>query len=100
MQPRNNLPSPMTRALAILLSGALLLPPAPARQQPQEARGPVIRVYSELVLTNVVVRDKRGNFVRGLKPDNFAILEDNKPQQITSFDVEDMEAAPSASPPE
>ena len=36
---------------------------------------------SDLVLVNVTVRDKSGKFVPGLKPENFTILEDNKPQK-------------------
>jgi VWFA-related protein len=51
-------------------------------------------VESDLVLVNVTVRDKNGNFVQGLKPENFTILEDNKPQKIVSFDVENVDAAP------
>jgi VWFA-related protein len=51
-----------------------------------------IRVTSDLVLTNVVVRDKQGNLVRGLSQQDFSILEDGKPQRITSFDFENVDA--------
>ena len=47
---------------------------------------------SDLVLVNVTVRDKSGNFVRDLKPEDFTILEDNKPQKVVSFDVENIDA--------
>ena len=40
------------------------------------------------MLVNVTVKDKSGNFVRNLKPEDFTILEDNKPQKVTSFDIE------------
>jgi VWFA-related protein len=50
-----------------------------------------IRVNSDLVLVNVSVRDKHGNLVRDLKQSNFAVLEDGKPQQLRSFDIEDVE---------
>lgn len=50
------------------------------------------RTQSELVLVNVTVRDRSGNFVRNLKPEDFAILEDNRPQKVVSFDIEDMDA--------
>ena len=33
-------------------------------------------------------------FVPALKPQDFTILEDNKPQKITSFDVENVDAVP------
>ena len=44
------------------------------------------------MLVNVTVRDKNGNFVRGLKPEDFTILEDNKPQKVVSFDIENVDA--------
>ena len=68
----------------------LLCPPLPSQQQ----SGYVFHAESDLVLVNVTVRDKSGNFVPGLKPENFTILEDNKPQKIVSFDVENVDAVP------
>jgi VWFA-related protein len=47
---------------------------------------------SNLVLVNATVRDKSGNFVRGLRPSDFTILEDGKPQKVVSFDVETIDA--------
>lgn len=54
----------------------------------------------EIVLVNLVVRDKSGNVVRGLKPGDFTVLEDGKPQSIASFDFEEVDTAalPTASP--
>jgi len=41
------------------------------------------------VLTNVVVRDKStGAVIKGLKESDFQILEDKKPQKITTFDYQ------------
>jgi len=79
------------RAVAVLLVPVLLCSALPSQQQSEY----VLHVESDLVLVNVTVRDKSGNFVRGLKPENFTILEDNKPQKILSFDVENVDAAPS-----
>jgi VWFA-related protein len=45
-----------------------------------------------LVLVNVTVRDKDGNAVKDLKREDFTVLEDNKPQQIASFDLENTDA--------
>jgi VWFA-related protein len=59
---------------------------------PQEQESYTFRVQSELVLVNVTVRDRNGNFVGGLKPQDFTILEDNKPQKIVSFDIENVDA--------
>src|SRR5438105_5881638 len=57
------------------------------------AQRPVFRSGTELVLVNVVVRDKNGNVVRGLTRDDFAVTEDEKPQIITSFDFEELDKA-------
>jgi len=78
------------KAIATLLLPALLVPALPAQQQSDY----VFRTQSDLVLVNVTVRDKNGNFVQGLKPENFTILEDNKPQKVVSFDVENVDAVP------
>jgi len=58
-------------------------------QQPADY---TFRVQTDLVLVNVTVRDKSGNFVHGLKPEDFAVLEDNKSQRVVSFDVENVDA--------
>src|SRR5258707_2975300 len=47
---------------------------------------------TELVLVNVTVRDRNGNPVRDLKREDFTVLEDNKPQQVISFDLENTDA--------
>ena len=47
---------------------------------------------TELVLVNVTVRDRNGNPVRDLKREDFTLLEDNKPQQVISFDLENTDA--------
>src|SRR5271156_4014333 len=61
----------------------------PSPQEQQEASR--IRVNSELVLVNVVARDKKGNLVRDLKKEDFSLFEDNKQQKISSFDFEDVD---------
>src|SRR6266446_279689 len=74
-------------ASAMLLSQAAA--PVLAQQMGQaESR---IQVTSELVLVNVVARDKKGNLVRDLKKEDFTLLEDGKKQQISSFDFEDVD---------
>jgi VWFA-related protein len=49
---------------------------------------------TELILVNVTVRDKTGKFVRDMKPEDFQVKEDGKPQQIVSFDIENTDAVP------
>ena len=65
---------------------------APAAQTPQQP-ATVFRSGTELVLVNVVVRDKNGAVVRGLTRDDFSISEDDKPQTVTSFDFEELDKA-------
>ncbi len=76
------------KRLTLLLGFALLSPSVPAQQQTDY----VFHAESDLVLVNVTVRDKNGDFVRGLKPEDFTILEDNKPQRVVSFDIENVDA--------
>jgi VWFA-related protein len=78
----------MGKSLALIL--ALTLPCSYATPQQQEEY--TFHVQAELVLVNATVKDKNGNFVRDLKPENFTILEDNKPQKVSSFDIENIDA--------
>jgi VWFA-related protein len=61
--------------------------PPPAQQQGQQApQGNYqISVNAQLVNVDAVVTDGDGNFLPGLKKENFRILEDGKPQIITNF---------------
>ncbi|HYA24060.1 MAG TPA: VWA domain-containing protein [Terriglobales bacterium] len=75
------------RILAVILQVLLLCPTLPSQQS-----GYIFHAQTDLVLVNVTVRDKDGNFVRSLKPGDFSVLEDNKPQKIVSFDIENTDA--------
>ena len=55
-------------------------------QKPAEEQDDVIRVNTELVQTDVMVFDKKGHFVDGLKGDQFALKVDNKPTSISFFE--------------
>ena len=85
--------------LSLLLTGVVLSQTAPASQpQPQPVNNGAstftLKVNSDLVLTNVVVRDKKtGQLVRGLTQKDFTITEDGKPQHIVSFDFENVDEA-------
>jgi VWFA-related protein len=46
---------------------------------------PVIRISVDLVQMDAVVTDPQGHHVADLKPEDFQILEDGKPQKITHF---------------
>lgn len=55
-------------------------------QQSRE-QGDVVRVYTLLVQTDVMVFDKQGNFVNGLRRDNFELKIDGKPRPIDFFEL-------------
>src|SRR5713101_6261003 len=50
-----------------------------------------IEVTTELVLVNVVAHDKKGNLVRDLKKGDFTLFEDGKKQEISTFDIENVD---------
>jgi Ca-activated chloride channel homolog len=55
-----------------------------AQQKPLQV-DPHIHVVVELVQLNVAVTDSRGNYVTGLQPGDFSIVEDGIPQKIATF---------------
>jgi len=65
--------------------------PAPAPQQ-----APIFRSSVNLVLVDVVVRDRSGAIVKGLTADDFELQEDGVKQQIVTFAFEDIK--PGAAP--
>src|ERR1700720_569702 len=75
---------------------------APPPQQPSAPAQPQyrVRVTSELVLVNVVARDKKGHLIRGLKKEDFTVTEDGKRQEISTFDFENVDELPTAGPGE
>jgi len=62
-------------------------------QQPQKPSEPgyVVRVSTEIVLVNVIARDKKGNLIRDLKKEDFTVYEDGQKQQLSSFDFENVD---------
>src|SRR3974377_1451182 len=52
---------------------------------PQERVNSQIRVMVELVQLNVAVTDSRGEYVTGLQPGDFTVLEDGIPQKLATF---------------
>src|SRR5262245_61729557 len=81
----------LRRTISMVASAALLAAPTVAQQATPAQSTPAIRATSELVLVNVVVRDKKGNLIRDLKQEDFTVLEDGQKQQIASFDFENIE---------
>ena len=86
-QQQTNAPTPQTPA-----------PQTPDNQgtaaQQTQGGGYTLSVNANIVLTNVVVRDRKtGALVKGLKTSDFQILENGKPQKIASFDYENVDEA-------
>ena len=52
-----------------------------AAQQDQ----PDIHVVVEMVQLNVAVTDNKGNYVTGLRPQDFSITEDGVPEKLATF---------------
>ncbi|HKB66676.1 MAG TPA: VWA domain-containing protein [Pyrinomonadaceae bacterium] len=87
-------PSPfLAAALNCAIVGSLLAQtPPPRAKSPNLPTSPssptedeVVRITTELVQIDAVVTDKDGNPVTDLQAEDFEILEDKKPQQITAF---------------
>jgi VWFA-related protein len=88
-------PAPIAVVAAALLAAGLLAqaPPAgqekppqqpPATAAPQVPR-PTFKSGIDLVTTDVIVRDGRGQFVADLKPSDFEIFEDGVKQQVVQL---------------
>jgi len=72
------------RILAVLLLLQATMPRPSAQDEASHFRVNVV-----LVQLNVAVTDKNGNYVTGLRPDDFVITEDNIPEKIANFEEGD-----------
>ena len=91
-------PSSYSKVLAWVVAATIAFGPAVgvAQDQPQQTQAGsfTLKVQSDIVLTNVVVRDKKtGEVVKGLKASDFTILENGKPQKVASFDYQNVDEA-------
>ncbi len=73
----------VTTAVSLLHAQQPAAPTAPGAQ-------PRFRVEVNYVEVDAVVTDSQGNFVRDLTRDDFEVLEDSKPQQISAFSTVDL----------
>lgn len=82
----------MTRAtnikalICLLLSAGIFAAQTPGQTTPQD-QPEVLRVFTELVQTDVMVFDKGGKFVKGLTRENFELKIDGKPKPIEFFET-------------
>jgi len=87
MQTKTKLGRMAAALLAWLAVVNLLAQQPPKPGQP----GYVVRVATEVVLVNVIARDKKGNLIRDLKKEDFTVYEDGQKQQLSSFDFENVD---------
>jgi Ca-activated chloride channel homolog len=74
-----------TVALLKVCSGLLLLSAAGPRPAAQDESSR-FRVNVVLVQLNVAVTDSKGNYISGLRPEDFAVREDNISEKIATFE--------------
>ena len=70
------------RAITVAIVATLALAPALAQQDEQ-----VLKLRTDLVVVDVMVTDKDGNFIRNLKAEEFTLYEDDKPQRLEFFNA-------------
>lgn len=93
----------MIRPVSLALSLLLFLPhlsiPALAQKGPPEPQEQeqVLRLKASLVEVRAVVTDKNGQPIEGLKKEDFEVLENGKPQELSFFAAERASAASPAS---
>ncbi len=98
-----NVTGHLRKVTSITLLGLLGAMPMGAQDQGSQNQAPsplnsqstyTLKVDSDLVLTNIVVRDKKtGEVVRGLTASDFQVQENGKPQKIISFDFQSVDQA-------
>src|SRR5712691_6623230 len=77
---------------ALLVTSAILLAVIPVQSQDKKqtksraADDDVIKVTSNLVSLDVIVKDKKGKAITDLKPEDFTVFENGVPQKIQFFD--------------
>src|SRR5947208_17100752 len=77
--------------LSLLITSAVFLAAIPAQSQDKKHTGnvndeDVIKITSNLVSLDVIVKDKKGKAITDLKPEDFTISENGVPQKIEFFD--------------
>ena len=73
---------------------------AASAQQSQRQNAPLIQqpykfeATTQLVIINVSAKDKGGNPIENLKPSDFTVTEDGKPQEVKVFEYQRLEESP------
>ncbi|HKP84481.1 MAG TPA: VWA domain-containing protein [Blastocatellia bacterium] len=83
-------------ALAGQQSQPAIQPPPSKEKQDAANKNDVVKISVTLVQVDVTVLDKKGKPVTDLKPEEFEVLQDNRPQRISNFSY--VMAQPPAAP--
>src|SRR5580704_5244254 len=80
-------------AIALFLCAGLPLAAQqpPAQSAPDDKKDLVFSSTTQLVVEDVLIKGKDGKPILGLKPSDFTITEDGKPQKITVFKFQELE---------
>lgn len=89
--------TPLSRAAIFCLFAGSACTLAAAQQAPAPRDSPYkIEINVDKVLVSVVVRDKQGHAVGNLKKEDFQVFDNNRPQQLSGFSLEEHEAEASS----
>lgn len=75
-------------ASVVILLATITSPSTGQQNNPTHQQEEKVRLGAQLVQLDVVVTDRSGKIVRGLKRDDFQVLEDGKPQEVGFFGAE------------
>jgi Ca-activated chloride channel family protein len=78
----------MTKHTAVLLLAVACATGIASNRLSGQRRGETV-IETEVISVPVTVNDRRGRFIPGLKQQDFEVLEDNIPQELTSFTIEE-----------
>jgi Ca-activated chloride channel family protein len=78
----------MTRKVLLLVALASVLVVTLAATFTTRAQDESSRIFVNVVLVqlNVAVTDRKGNYITGLKPENFLVTEDKIPEKVATFE--------------
>jgi VWFA-related protein len=86
--------------LFICLATGLAAQTIGGNSSPNQPQNFTLKLNSQLVVEDVVVKDKKGNFIQGLTAKNFQVTEDGVPQTVRIFEHQQLANPDKPLPPE